>query len=48
MMGVIQLSFLVLAIARHSVSDTLRCLRHICMTDHWWLFFFVTDSLDKA
>jgi len=47
MMGVIQLSISASAIARHSVSDTLGCLNHICMTGLWWLFFLVTDSLDK-
>jgi len=48
MMGVIQLSTSVWAITRNSVSNTLGCLSHICITDRWWLFFFLTDSLDKA
>jgi len=51
MTGVIQLSVLASAssIARHSASTsvTLGCLNHICMTDLWWLFFLVTDNLDK-
>ena len=48
MMGVIQLSISASAIVRHSVSNTLRCLNHISMTNLWWLFFLVTDNLDKA
>ena len=51
MTGVIQLlaSTSSSSIVRHSASAsvTLGCLSHICMTDLWWLFLFVTDSLDK-
>jgi len=47
MMDVIQLSISALSIVRHSASDTLGCLSHICMTDLWWLFFLVIDNLDK-
>ena len=49
MTGVIQLSASASAssIARHSASVTLGCLNHICMTDLWWLFFLVTDYLDR-
>ena len=45
MKGAIQLSILVLAIARHSVSDTLGCLSHICMTHRWWIPTMTWESL---
>jgi len=44
MIGVIQLSISALATVKHSVSETLGCLSHICMTDLWWLFFLVIES----
>ena len=47
MIGVIQLSASISATARYSVSVTLGCLSHICMTDIWWVFFLVTDSRDR-